>query len=165
MNVNLTKLSGGTTLVPGEMLDGLKSRIRGTILTERDDGFTVARSDWNAMIDRRPAIIVRCAGAADVSEAVRFARDAGGVLSVRGGGHKVAGIAVCDKLSKGATLGIAGLVLLLGSGSSWAGPPNPTGSDANGNTAGGADALVINTGSYRNWRRQARNRLSPAGGK
>jgi FAD/FMN-containing dehydrogenase len=96
MNVNLAKLSGGTTVIPGEMLDGLKSRIRGTILTERDDGYTAARSVWNAMIDRRPAIIVRCAGAADVREAVRFARDAGGVLSVRGGGHNIAGSAVCD---------------------------------------------------------------------
>jgi FAD/FMN-containing dehydrogenase len=77
MIINLAKLSGGTTAIPGEMLDGLKSRIRGTILTERDDGYTAARSVWNAMIDRRPAIIVRCAGAADVKEAVRFARDAG----------------------------------------------------------------------------------------
>ncbi len=96
MNINLAKLSGGTTVISGEMLDDLKSRIRGTILTERDDGYTAARSVWNAMIDRRPAIIVRCAGAADVKEAVRFARDAGGVLSVRGGGHNIAGSAVCD---------------------------------------------------------------------
>jgi hypothetical protein len=145
MNVNLAKFSGGTTVIPGEMLDGRKSRIRGTILTDRDDGYLAARSVWNALIERRPAIIVRCAGAADVRAAVRFARDAGGVLSVRGG-HKVAGSAVCDKLSKSGTLGIAGLVLLLGSGPSWAGPPNPTGSDANGNTAGGADALAVNTG-------------------
>jgi hypothetical protein len=148
MNVNLAKLSGGTTVIPGEMLDGLKSRIRGTILTERDDGYTAARSVWNEMIDRRPAIIVRCAGAADVREAVRFARDAGGVLSVRGGGHNIAGSAVCDKLSKSGTLGIAGLVLLLGSGPTWAGPPNLTASDANGNTAGGTNVLVINTGFY-----------------
>jgi FAD/FMN-containing dehydrogenase len=96
MNVHLAKLSGGTTVIPGEMLDGLKPRIRGTILTERDDGYIAARSVWNAMIDRRPAIIVQCAGAADVREAVRFARDAGGVLSVRGGGHNIAGSAVCD---------------------------------------------------------------------
>jgi hypothetical protein len=96
MNINLAKLSGGMTVIPREMLDGLKSRIRGPILTERDDGYTAARSVWNAMIDRRPAIIVRCAGAADVKEAVRFARDAGGVLSVRGGGHNIAGSAVCD---------------------------------------------------------------------
>jgi FAD/FMN-containing dehydrogenase len=96
MNVNLAKLSGGMTVIPDEMLDGLKARVRGTVLTERDDGYTAARSVWNAMIDRRPAIIVRCAGAADVREAVRFARDTGGVLSVRGGGHNIAGSAVCD---------------------------------------------------------------------
>lgn len=68
------------TVIPREMLDGLKSRIRGTILTECDDGYTAARSVWNAMIDRRPAIIMRCAGAADVKEAVRFVHDARRVL-------------------------------------------------------------------------------------
>jgi hypothetical protein len=70
MNVHLAKLSGGTTVIPGEMLDGLKPRIRGTILTERDDGYIAARSVWNAMIDRRPAIIVQCAGAGSTEVAI-----------------------------------------------------------------------------------------------
>jgi FAD/FMN-containing dehydrogenase len=96
MNVNLAKLSGGTTAISSEMLDGLKARVRGVVLTEHDDGYAAARSVWNAMIDRRPAVIVRCAGAADVKESVRFARDAGAVLSVRGGGHNIAGSAVCE---------------------------------------------------------------------
>ena len=96
MNINLAKLSGGTILIPGERLDALKARVRGAVLTERDEGYGAARSVWNAMIDRRPALIVRCAGAADVSAAVDFAREAGALLSVRGGGHNIAGSAVCE---------------------------------------------------------------------
>jgi len=96
MNINLAKLSGNTMVIPGERLDALRARVRGTVLTKHDEGYGAARSVWNAMIDRRPAFIVRCAGAADVSAAVDFAREAGALLSVRGGGHNIAGSAVCD---------------------------------------------------------------------
>jgi FAD/FMN-containing dehydrogenase len=96
MNINLAKLSGNTMVIPGERLDALRARVRGTVLTKHDEGYAAARSVWNAMIDRRPAFIVRCAGAADVSAAVDFAREAGALLSVRGGGHNIAGSAVCD---------------------------------------------------------------------
>jgi len=96
MNINLATLSGNTMVIPGERLDALKARVRGTVLTKHDEGYGAARSVWNAMIDRRPAFIVRCAGAADVSAAVDFARDEGALLSVRGGGHNIAGSAVCD---------------------------------------------------------------------
>ncbi len=93
MGINLAKLSGGTTIVPSERLDALKARVRGAVLTEHDEIYGVARSVWNAMIDRRPAIIVRCAGAADVGAAVDFTREAAALLSVRGAGHSSA---VCD---------------------------------------------------------------------
>jgi FAD/FMN-containing dehydrogenase len=96
MNIKLVTLSGGTTTILDETLNALKARIRGTVLTEGDDGYAAARNVWNAMIDRRPAMILRCAGAADVVQAVRFARDTVAVLSVRGGGHNIAGSAVCD---------------------------------------------------------------------
>jgi FAD/FMN-containing dehydrogenase len=96
MTINLRTLSGGTTAIPGERLDTLKARLRGAVLTEHDEGYGAARNVWNAMIDRRPAIIARCAGAADVMVAVDFAREAGALLSVRGGGHNIAGSAVCD---------------------------------------------------------------------
>ena len=96
MSINLAKLSGNTIVIPGERLDALKARVRGTVLTKHDEGYGAARNVWNAMIDRRPAIIVRCTGAADVCAAVDFAREAGALLSVRGGGHNIAGSAVCD---------------------------------------------------------------------
>lgn len=66
------------------------------MLTKEDEAYDQARSVWNAMIDRRPGLIIRCAGAADVREAVRFARDNRLLVAVRGGGHNIAGSAVCD---------------------------------------------------------------------
>jgi FAD/FMN-containing dehydrogenase len=74
----------------------LRGRLRGTLLRPGDPGYDEARRVWNGMIDRRPALIVRGAGAADVIQAVGFARERGLPLAVRGGGHNVAGNAVCD---------------------------------------------------------------------
>lgn len=85
----MSKLSGG-------VLDDLRASTRGQVLAPDDTGYDQARSIWNAMIDRRPAVIVRCAGAADVRKAVDVARENGLVVAVRGGGHNIAGTAVCD---------------------------------------------------------------------
>jgi FAD/FMN-containing dehydrogenase len=79
-----------------EDLETLRGAIAGLVLLDGDDGYDAARSVWNAMIDRRPAVIVRCRGTADVIEAVRFARAHELPISVRGGGHNVAGHAVAD---------------------------------------------------------------------
>ncbi|MDB5782175.1 FAD-binding oxidoreductase [Caballeronia mineralivorans] len=76
--------------------ENLKSKLRGTVLQPGDAGYDEARTVWNATIDRRPAMIVRCAGTADVMAALGFARDSGLLLSVRGGAHNIAGSAVCD---------------------------------------------------------------------
>lgn len=73
-----------------------EQQVNGVVLQPGDDGYDAARTVWNAMIDRKPALIVRCSGAADVIAAVNFARDLDLLLSVKGGGHNVAGRAVCD---------------------------------------------------------------------
>ncbi len=70
--------------------------LRGQLLRAGDDGYDAARKIWNGMIDKRPALIARCAGAADVVTCVDFARANDLVVAVRGGGHNVAGNAVCD---------------------------------------------------------------------
>src|SRR5919197_1116228 len=69
---------------------------RGELVEPADRGYDEARAVWNGVIDRRPALIARCIGAADVAAALRYARDHDLVVAVRGGGHGVAGPAVCD---------------------------------------------------------------------
>ena len=70
--------------------------LAGRAILPEDPGYDLARSIWNAAIDRRPGLIVRCRGVADVIRAVRFARDNDLLVAVRGGGHNVAGRALCD---------------------------------------------------------------------
>jgi FAD/FMN-containing dehydrogenase len=74
----------------------LRGRVRGPVLTAADPGYDDSRSLWNAMIDRRPAVIVRSLGTADVAACVRAAREHGLALSIKGGGHNIAGTAVCE---------------------------------------------------------------------
>ena len=74
----------------------LRETLRGKMLQPGDRQYDAARGIWNGMIDRRPDLIVRCHGVADVIAAVNFARDHGLLVAVRGGGHGVAGHAVCD---------------------------------------------------------------------
>jgi FAD/FMN-containing dehydrogenase len=82
---------------PGDAAIGaLRGRIRGSLLTANDPGYDEARRIWNASVDRRPAAILRALGAADVIQAVRFAKEHHLSLAVRGGGHNIAGNAVCD---------------------------------------------------------------------
>ena len=76
--------------------DGLHGSFRGELLLPTSPGYDAARRIWNGAIDRRPACIARCTGVADVVAAVRFARDHDLEIAVRGGGHNVAGTAVCD---------------------------------------------------------------------
>jgi FAD/FMN-containing dehydrogenase len=77
-------------------IDNLKGRVKGRLILPGDPGYDEARQIWNAMIDRRPAVIVQCAAAADVPPAISFARDHGLEISIRGAGHNIAGNAVCD---------------------------------------------------------------------
>jgi FAD/FMN-containing dehydrogenase len=75
-------------------IESLKSGLSGNVLVRGDPGYDEARSVWNAMIDRHPAVIVQPRDAADVAAAVNAARESGLPLSVRGGGHNIAGMAV-----------------------------------------------------------------------
>jgi FAD/FMN-containing dehydrogenase len=82
--------------VTKEQVEAFRPGFGGELLTPADDGYEEARKIWNGSIDRGPALIARCAGVADVMAAVRFARDAGLVVAVRGGGHSFPGYSVCD---------------------------------------------------------------------
>lgn len=92
----------GTVGVPlGKPLDEaavgeLAARFRGELIRPGDEGYDAARAIYNAMIDRRPALIARCTGVADVISAVNFARENELVVAVRGGGHSVPGYGVCE---------------------------------------------------------------------
>src|SRR5919205_4264695 len=84
------------TIIEITPYDDLASVFRGELLLPESPGYDTARRIWNGAIDRRPACIARCTGVADVVAAVRFARERDLEIAVRGGGHNVAGTAVCD---------------------------------------------------------------------
>ncbi|MGA8569627.1 MAG: FAD-dependent oxidoreductase, partial [Candidatus Binataceae bacterium] len=83
-------------MIEQSAVDKLGTALRGGVLCVGQAGYDAARTIHNRSIDRRPAIIARCAGAADVVACVRFGREHDLLVSVRGGGHSVAGKAVCD---------------------------------------------------------------------
>ena len=84
------------TAMKPDVIDDFKLKLRGRLLQPNDPEYEDARKIWNAMIDRRPAMIVRCPGTADVMACVAFARDHDLLLAIRGGGHNIAGNALCD---------------------------------------------------------------------
>jgi FAD/FMN-containing dehydrogenase len=84
------------TSLPARKIEELKGGFQGEILVPGDGEYESARQIWNAMIDKRPAVIARCASTSDVVLGVNFARDNGLLLAVRGGGHNIAGNALCD---------------------------------------------------------------------
>jgi FAD/FMN-containing dehydrogenase len=85
-----------TLVLEPEVRRKLKSAVRGSVLMPGDEDYHSARCVYNGMIDRRPSLIIRCAGVSDVLTAVRLARDNGCPPAVRGGGHSAAGFGVCD---------------------------------------------------------------------
>jgi FAD/FMN-containing dehydrogenase len=78
---------GGALQLDAAQVQGLRGAIRGPVLVAGDSGYDETRAIWNAMIDRRPAVIARCIGTADVLACVRFAREHSLAVSMRGGGH------------------------------------------------------------------------------
>ncbi|MBD0283129.1 MAG: FAD-binding oxidoreductase [Thermoleophilaceae bacterium] len=95
-DIHAVTIAGTETEIPSRALDQLASNMRGELIRPGDPGYEPAREIWNGMIDRRPALVARCGGVADVAAAVNFARDNELLVAVRGGGHGVAGHALCD---------------------------------------------------------------------
>ena len=85
-----------STILDDHVVSDLSGRISGRVLAPSDPGYDEARAIHNGLVDKRPALIVRCRSAADVAAALALARDAGLDVSVRGGGHNVAGRAVAE---------------------------------------------------------------------
>ena len=79
-----------------EKIKNLKNKVKGQIVLPGDPNYNEAREIWNAMIDRQPAVIIQCAEADDVPHAISYARDNGLEISIRGGGHNIAGSALCN---------------------------------------------------------------------
>jgi len=95
-DVTMTTTGGGEIVVEKATVSAFGSRFRGELLRPGHNSYEGARKVWNGMIDKRPALIVRCAGVGDVVDAVGFAREHDLLSSVRGGSHNIAGKAVCD---------------------------------------------------------------------
>ena len=89
-------LEGHEFDLPPAAVDGLKVRLKGPVLVPGDAEYDESRTVWNAMIDRKPAIVVRCLGTADVIACVQFARTHDLLLCIKGGGHNIAGLATAD---------------------------------------------------------------------
>ena len=79
-----------------DKLDGLKLSLQGPVLIAGDNDYEESRTVWNSMINRHPAMVVRCLGVADVITSVRFAREHDLLLCIKGGGHNIAGLATTD---------------------------------------------------------------------
>ncbi len=84
------------TVLPNRAVKELRTSLAGNVICPDDAEYDEARAVWNGMIDRYPGLILRCAGVSDVIKAVNFIRENDLLVSIRGGGHNVAGSAVCD---------------------------------------------------------------------
>jgi FAD/FMN-containing dehydrogenase len=93
--IQATTLGGHVELADRVVREFAKN-LSGPLLLPADEGYADARAVWNRMIDRRPAVIARCATVDDVVTAVCFGREHDLLISVKGGGHNVTGHAVCD---------------------------------------------------------------------
>jgi FAD/FMN-containing dehydrogenase len=82
--------------VTGEAIADLKSKIKGQVVLPADSNYDETRAIWNAMCDRKPAVIVQCAAADDTAAALSFALTNGLEISIRGAGHNIAGNSICD---------------------------------------------------------------------
>lgn len=95
MDTGVSQIRAGG-MIESSALDGLRAGLRGELILPGTAGYDESRSIWNGMIDRRPAAIIRPAGVPDIVAGIQFARESGLPLSIKGGGHNIAGLAVAD---------------------------------------------------------------------
>jgi FAD/FMN-containing dehydrogenase len=95
-DMKATGLDGTAIRLPAADIETFAENLAGELLASGHPDYDAARRIWNAMVDKKPALIARCRDAADVEASVNFAREHNLLLSVRGGGHNVAGNALCD---------------------------------------------------------------------
>ena len=95
--LSIRTLSGRSTEIDASSLQSFRAGLQGELLTPDQPAYEEARQIWNAMIERRPAAILRCAAVDDITRAVDFARTHCLLTSVRGGGHNIAGSALCEQ--------------------------------------------------------------------
>jgi FAD/FMN-containing dehydrogenase len=95
-SIEILTREGNKRVLSGELLDVFADSLRGTLIRPTDGAYDEARRVWNGMIDRRPALIARCRGTADVIATVNFARDQDLLVSIRAGGHNVSGAAIAE---------------------------------------------------------------------
>ena len=94
--LTLKTLNGGTVAVDSSAIEELRRGLKGDVVVDAMPAYDEVRRVWNAAIDRRPAVIVRCVDVQDIVHAVRFAERHDALISVRGGGHNAAGFAISD---------------------------------------------------------------------
>lgn len=95
-SLTMTTLDAGRRTVGAELVQALRQGVDGAVLASGDAGYDAARTVWNAMIDRRPGLVVSCRSASDVARALRFAAEHRLLTAIKGGGHNIAGNAVCQ---------------------------------------------------------------------
>ena len=95
-DLSIVTLSGDYAAISGAEVEDFRGSLHGESLLPGDAGYDGARQVWNAMVDKRPALIARCSGTADVINSVNFARENNLLISVRGGGHNFPGNSVCN---------------------------------------------------------------------
>jgi len=95
-NLSAIAPSGASIVLAAEIVQAFAANLRGQLILPSDADYDQARKVWNGMIDKRPALIARCSGVADIIHCVNFARNHKLIVAVRGGGHNVAGNAVCE---------------------------------------------------------------------
>lgn len=91
MYATVTTIHGDAPEIPNESLEALRAQVRGAVLVPGSPGYEESRTLWNAMIEKHPGLVVRCAGQADVVRAVSFAMERELLVAVRGAGHNIAG--------------------------------------------------------------------------